>query len=117
MLSFAKDYYAPVIDDAKNRGLIVLQEWLEKMYLVEEASEVLNTELAGDTLTVTVDKCPVVAFARSLNQELSPYYIEQTRTLYSAMADSLNLSFNLDYYDDTGKAEFSLKKRKYQGGK
>ena len=77
----------------------------------------LHTQLDEDKLTVSIDYCPVIAYARTLNQELSPYYIEQTRTLYSAMADSLNMSFNLHYYDDTGKAEFSFKTRKYQGGK
>ena len=108
--SFANDYYAPVIDDARNRGLVALKEWLEKMYLVEEASEVLHTELAGDTLTVTVDKCPVIAFARSLNQELSPYYIEQTRTLYDAIAKASGLTFTLEEYDENGKALFSFTK-------
>lgn len=107
---FAGYYFAPIIDDAKNRGLIALKEWLEKIYLVEEASEVLHTELTGDTLTVTVDKCPVIAYARSLNQELSPYYIEQTRTLYDEIAKSSGFTFTLEEYDEDGKARFTFAK-------
>ena len=103
---FAVDFYAPQIQDFKARGLVAVKEWLEKLYLIEESSEVLHTELTDKELKVTIDKCPVIAYARSLNQELSEYYIEQTRTLYDAMADAAGFGFRLESYDADGTAKF-----------
>ena len=107
---FAVDYYAPRIAEMKRDGLPAVKKWLENVYEVEEASEVLHAELAGNVLTVTVDKCPVIEFARSLNQELSPYYIEQTRTLYAAIAEAAGFRFELEYYNDDGAARFKFVK-------
>ena len=108
---FAVAFYAPQIEVFKEKGLPAVKEWLEKLYLVEEASEVLHTQLSDNELRVRIDKCPVVAYARSLNQELSEYYIEQTRTLYAAIAEASGLSFRLDKYDADGAAEFVFYKK------
>ncbi len=103
---FAVYYFAPQIREMKEQGLPAVQQWLEKLYRVEEASEVLHTQLSGDTLTVTIDYCPVIAFMRSLNQEPSACYIEQTRTLYAAIAQAAGLDFVLDRYEENGAAQF-----------
>lgn len=85
-----------------------MKQWLEKVYEVEEASEVLHAELDGDALTFTVDKCPVIEYMRSLNQEPNPYYIEQTRTLYAAIAEAAGFDFELEYYNEDGAAKFKF---------
>ena len=105
---FAVDYYAPRIAEMKEGGLPAVKAWLEKIYEIEEASEVLHAELDGDVLTFTVDKCPVIEYARGLNQELSPYYIEQTRTLYAAIAEAAGFRFELEYYNSDGAAKFKF---------
>jgi hypothetical protein len=105
---FAVDYYAPRIAEMKEGGLPAVKAWLEKIYEIEEASEVLHAELDGDVLTFTVDKCPVIEYARGLNQELSPYYIEQTRTLYAAIAEAAGFKFQLEYYNEDGAAKFKF---------
>ena len=84
---FSKNYFSPVIERAKTGGLSVLAEWLEKIYEVEEASELIHTSTNAKTLTVTVDKCPAVEDMRSLGQEPSKYYIEQTRTVYQTVVE------------------------------
>ncbi len=76
------------------------------MYKVEEASEVLHTELSGNILSVTIEKCPVIAYMKSLNQAPSPYYIEETRTLYKAIAEECDIEFVLDTYAEDGAAKF-----------
>ena len=117
LTDYVNNFYAPLLADGKKRGLVAIKEWIERLYTVEEASELLTCTLEGDKLTVKIAESPAIRHLRATGTEPCKYYIEQTRTLYSAMADSLNFSFNLDYYDDTGKAEFSFKTRKYQGGK
>lgn len=110
VMAFLKDYannfYAPQIEDFKKRGLTAVRQWLEKLYEVEEASEVLHTEQTEKRLTVTVDYSPVIAYMHTLNQEPSKYYIEETKTLYAAMAEAAGLGFELEYYRDDGAAKY-----------
>lgn len=115
LTDYVNNFYAPLLADAKERGLVAIQEWIQRLYTVEEAQELLSCTLEGETLTVRISESPAIRHLRATGTEPCQYYIEQTRTLYSAMADSLGLSFNLSYYDDTGKAEFSFKTRKYPG--
>jgi len=108
---FAKNYFSPVIERARREGIAALAEWLEKIYEAEEASELIHTEINGNTLTVTVEKCPAVEYMRSLGQEPSKYYVEQTRTVYSTVAKESGFSFSLDYYRENGAARFSFSQK------
>lgn len=110
MRDFALTYFAPIIDDAKARGLVALKEWLEKIYEVEECPELLHTELTENSLTVTVDKSPVIEYMHSLNQKPSEYYIEETRTLYAAIAEGCGFGFELEYYNEDGGTRYRFTK-------
>ena len=104
---YARYYYSPIIDGFKAGGLPAVKAWLEKLYLIEESSEVLHTELTDNELRVRIDKSPVIEYAATLGQKMSDYYIEETRTLYASMADAAGLGFSLDKYDEaTGEAEY-----------
>ena len=111
LTEYTKNYYAPVIKRIKAGGLSALRDWIESVYETEEASEYLHTKLSGDTLTVTVDKSPVIEYMHSLNQKPSKYYIEQTRTLYRVIAESVEFEFTLDYYNADGGCKFSFKSK------
>lgn len=111
MADFTKRYYAPQINECKARGLVAIKEWLESVYAVEEASEVLHTKLTETELTVDIDHCPAIAYMRSVNREPSPWYVEQTRTLYAAFAESAGLDFKLDYFEENGKTRFHFIKK------
>ncbi|MBQ4518001.1 MAG: hypothetical protein II997_05405 [Clostridia bacterium] len=108
--NYTKHFYSPQIKDIKDRGLIAIKEWIEHNYEVEEASELLHTELTENKLMVTVDYSPVIAYMRSLNQEPSIYYIEETRTLYKTIAEECGLDFVLDYYEENGACRFMFSK-------
>ena len=104
---YAKYYYAPVIAKFREGGLRAVEAWLKNLYEVEEASEVLHTILTDNELCVVIDKSPVIEYMHSLNQKPSEYYIEETRTLYAAMANEAGLGFSLDKYnEETGEAEY-----------
>jgi hypothetical protein len=79
--------------------------------LVAEYGKVLSFEETEHSLTVSISESPAISYLRSTNCEPCRYYVEQTRTLYSTVADCLNLSFYLDYYEDSGKTRFSFVKR------
>ena len=106
LTSYVNNYYSPQIKDIKSRGLIAIKEWIEKVYEIEEASDVLHTELTDNSLTVTIDKSPVIEYMHTLNQEPTECYIEETRTLYKAVADACGYDFVLEYYKENGAAKF-----------
>ena len=110
LTEFTKKFYAPIIAEIKEQGLIAIKQWLETLYAKEEASELLHTELVDDKLIVTVDKSPVIEYMRSLNQEPSKYYVEQTRTLYDVVAKECGFKFELEYYNEDGATKFSFSK-------
>lgn len=105
---YVKCYYAPRINEVKENGLPALQAFIEKVYDIEEASEVLHTELSENKLTVIIDKSPVIEYMHSINQEPSVYYIEETRTLYKTIADACGLKFTLYYYNEDGGTKFEF---------
>ena len=110
LTAYVKGYYSPVIANVREGGLTALKAWIEDIYTKEEATELLHTEISGDTLTVKIDKSPVIEYMASLNQKPSKYYIEETRTLYRVIAEESGLSFNLLYYNEDGGAKFVFSK-------
>ena len=106
LTTYVTNYYSPQIKDIKERGLVAIKEWIEKIYTVEEAIELVHFDLTENSLTVTIDKSPVIEYMHGLNQEPGKYYIEETRTLYGAIADACNFGFSLEYYNEDGGAEF-----------
>ena len=106
LTAYTKGYYAPVIESIKKGGLKAVSEWIQKVYEIEEASELLHTDLTDTSLTVTVEKSPVIEYMRGLNQEPSEYYIEETRTMYKVIAEESGLSFELLYYNEDGGTKF-----------
>ena len=106
LTQFVKCYYKPVIDKVKQGGLSCLKQWIEGVYEKEEASEYLQTQLSQDSLTVKVKKSPVIEYMRSLNQQPSEYYVEQTAILYSVIAEECGCKFQLKYYNEDGQTEF-----------
>lgn len=104
--AYVRNYYSPVLEKIKKDGLSAIKEWIEGVYEIEEASELLKCELSDNALTVTVSKSPVIEYMHSLGQEPSKYYIEETRTLYKAVADECGYGFELKYYNEDGATEF-----------
>ncbi len=106
--NYTKNYYSPIITQIKEKGISFLKEWIEKVYETEEASDVLHTELKDNVLTVVIDKCPVIEYMRSLNQQPSKYHIENTRTYYDTIAKESGFKFELEYYNEDGAAKFTF---------
>lgn len=110
---FTGVYFGPLIEEIKANGLAVLEKHIRRIYEIEEAPEVLHTALAEGTLTVTVDRSPVIAYMRSLNQKPSKYYIEETRTVNEEIADESGYGFLLDYYNDDGGCRYRFFERRF----
>lgn len=111
LTDYTKHYYSPQIEKFRAEGLAAIEKWIKHIYEIEEAPDVLQTELMKDRLIVKIKKCPVIAYMRSLNQEPSEYYIEETKTLYSVIAEESGFKFALKYYDTDGKTEFEFREK------
>ena len=112
LTDFAKTYYAPLIEDAKKRGMIAIKEHIENIYEIEEASEVLSTELTDTELRVKVSECPAIRYFKKCGHKVSPYYVLSTSTVNETIATEANLGFQLISYDpEDGKAEYRFFKR------
>ncbi len=108
LTTYVKNYYSPQIEDIKKRGLLAIKEWIEDVYEREEATDLLHTELSDNTLTVTIDKSPVIEYMHSLNQEPGRFYDQQTKTLYAVVAESAGFGFELAYYNEDGGTKFTF---------
>jgi len=106
LTDYTKCFYAPIIEEIKRNGLPALKAWREKTYETEEASHLLHTVMAENTLEFTVDRCPAIEFMYSLGQKPTKYYIEETKTVLSVIAEESGLEFELDYYREDGAAKY-----------
>ncbi len=113
LTTYAQNYYSPQIKDIQAKGLVAIKDWIEKVYTIEEAIELIHFDLQETSLTVTIDKSPVIEYMHSLNQKPGKYYIEETRTLYEAIADACNYGFKLAYYNEDGGTQFTFFERKF----
>ena len=66
-----------------------------------------------DDFTVTVSASPVISYMRSLHQEPSKYYIEETRTVYETIADETGYGFALEYYNEDGGCRYRIFRRAF----
>ena len=108
---FTVSWYSPLIAEIKTRGLMALQEHMEKIYSTEDALEVLHILKSENELHITVDRCPGVSYMRSTGYEPSPWYRELTSTVNRIIAKESGLQFEMISYDDeTGKAVYRFYK-------
>lgn len=111
LTKFTTDYYSLRIDEFKKEGLKAIEAWIKSIYEVEEALDVLHTQLSDNELRVRIDVSPVIEYMKTLNQKPSKYYIEETKTLYSVIANECNFDFKLLYYLENGATEFVFTKK------
>ena len=105
--SYTRGFFSPVIEKIKKEGLSAIRDWLINLYEIEEASELITYELTDNTLSVKIERSPVIDYMKTLGKEPSKYYAEETRTVYASLADASGFGFSLDEYDEkTGKASY-----------
>ncbi|MDL2218251.1 hypothetical protein LJC27_06290 [Christensenellaceae bacterium OttesenSCG-928-M15] len=109
---FAREYYAPLVDNIQKTGLSALAAHIEATYEIEEMPEVLEMTRTEETLHVRVAKCPAIAFFQKTGYTPSPWYIEATRTVNETIADMAGLCYTQHSYDETdGHCEYTFRRR------
>lgn len=94
---FATAYYAPLKEDLRRRGLVAIQEHLERVYRTEGAA--IQCTRTADELRVEVAACPAVMHLRSQNVPVAERFHETTRTVNAAICDGTPFAAELVAYD------------------
>lgn len=108
---FAGNFYAPLTDDLKNRGLIALKEYFEKLYKTEHGE--ISITFSPDELILNVQACPAVMHIRQNNHPVSLLFYETTKTVNETICRDTPFAAELVEYDQqTGRSIQRFYRRK-----
>ena len=100
---FATAYYAPLKQDLRHRGLVAIQEHVERIYRTEGAT--IHCTRTADELRVEVTACPAVMHLRGQNFPVAELFHETTRTVNAAICDGTPFAAELVAYEPaTGRS-------------
>lgn len=99
---FAKNFYAPLTESLRSRGLVALKEHFEHIYKVERSNA--DIVLNGDEeLIITVEVCPAVEHINKNNAKVADLFYETTKTVNETICEGTPYSFELiNYNSETG---------------
>lgn len=74
LAEFATQYYAPLNQAIREKGLDPLKDYLERIYAIEGGQVEIRRLSDPDALIVQVTVCPAVSYIRQSGQEVSPLF-------------------------------------------
>ena len=111
LTKYTLNVYKPVLADMKERGLAALEAKIKDTYEKEKASEVLETVLTENALTVKVSECPAVKHLHATGREVSKWYRYTTEIVMEVLAKEGGYTFTMEAYDEaTGAAAYKFEK-------
>ncbi len=100
---FTLHYYAPLIDDLRERGLAAFREHFERMYALEGAE--IQCAYSDDELIIRVASCPAVTHMRRNGYPVARLFSETVRTVNESLCEGTPFAAELIEYDtETGKS-------------
>lgn len=107
---FARQWYSPLRQRLAAGDLGALREHVEAVYRLEGAA--VHIEQTPDELRIEVSACPAVAHMRSRREDVSPLFVETTRTVNEALCDGTPFAAELLAYDPaTGRSIQRFRRR------
>lgn len=108
---FVNDFYWPVAEAAKQKGLAAIEEKILDTYKNEKALDAVHTELTDNSLTVTVSYCPAEKYLRSTGVMITPLFYLSTEAVMETLAKNSGFRFTMEHYDSaTGAAKYCFTK-------
>lgn len=98
---FAAEYYAPLAEALKIRGLDALKDHFERIYAIEGGDVQIERLQDPDSLTVTVRTCPAVAHIRAAGDALSPLFYLTSETVHETICANTPYQAILSGYEPT----------------
>lgn len=107
LVRLADTVYKHTIDDACQRGLAAIKEWIASTYRREKATDAITIDLTRDALRVSVTYCPAVKHLKATGRQISPLFMLTTQVVMEEIARKSGFRFQMDAYDaDTGAASY-----------
>jgi hypothetical protein len=94
---YALHWHAPLRERLIKEGLGALRQYFENLYAVEGAT--VHFTQTADELVLEVEACPAVTHIRARGDEISPLFIETTRTVNEAICEGTGYVAELVVYD------------------
>lgn len=108
--TFALHYYAPLTRDIRERGLLPLQEYLERTFRQEDGDFWL--ECTEDTLTLHVEACPAITYMQQHGYAVAPMFCETSKTVYATIVEGTPFCFSwLDGDELAGRCTMRFSRR------
>lgn len=108
---FTQRYYAPMIEEIKQKGLIVLKEYFEEMYQAEGGK--VKIDFTPDELVLHIEACPAVIHMRENSYPVSSMWSETSKTVNETLCEGTPFAAELVEYDEeTGKSVQRFYRRK-----
>ncbi len=108
---FALSFHAPMKNEINQQGLIVLKEYFEKIYRLENGK--IKLTCSENELLLEVEACPAVQHMRQHGSIVSSLFVETTKTVNEAICEGTPFSAELVSYDrKTGRSVQRFYRRK-----
>jgi len=100
---FTRDYYKPLTEAIKTRGLVAVKEHYESIYKIEGGE--VDFEEGPDELVMRVHACPAVMHMRANNYPIARMFVETIRTVNKTLCEGTGYTSDLMEYDEqTGRS-------------
>lgn len=107
LAKFTRDFYWPVAEAARKKGLAAIAERILQTYKLEHAEDAVQTCVCGNTLTVTIRYCPALAYLHTIGVKVSALYHLSTEAVMQTLAEMSGVTFQMDAYDpESGAATY-----------
>jgi len=100
---FTRAYYAPVIDEIRQRGLPALREHLERIYAIEGGE--ISFDENADELILHAAFSPAVVHMREHGYKVARLFHETVKTVNETLCDGTPFAAELmEYHPETGRS-------------
>ncbi len=106
---FTTRAWSKVIEDAKTRGLVAIEEKIRGTYKAEKCEDAVSITSENGKLNVQVKYSPAIKFFRENGKEVYPEFRYTTETVMDTLAKESGFRFEMELYDEqTGAARYSF---------
>lgn len=106
---FAKSYFQMLVKKYSEQGLVAIKEYIENIYVTEEAEDAVEIYLDEKVLSVKVKYCPAVKYMKSQGHTPSKWYKMSTSVVYDQLAKDCGIKFEMgEYNKENGQTEYSF---------
>lgn len=100
---FTRNFYKPLTEAIKTRGLAAIKEHYERIYQIEGGE--VEFEDKSDELIMTVPTSPAVMHMRANNYPIARMFVETIRTVNETLCEGTEYNAELLEYDEqTGRS-------------